>query len=200
MSSGSPIVDLDPMLAHVVARAFDPHPERRLADARELRHFAVLHLLADVEEERLAMREVESRERLHEPSPRLHRSRRARHPNVVRRAVADDPLPPRGPPPGPRAAAVHEDAEEPGAKRVALVVAAQRAERADERFLHGVLRIGVVAEEVAREAETARMVPAHQLRAGRITAGPRSRHPVRVASCIRDTHGFTVFPGGPGGG
>ena len=141
------------------------------------------------------MREIESRERAGEMPLRVDRCGSARNLRVVpREAVGGEPSPADRPPRSQRAAAVHENAEQPGAERVPLVVAAQCGERADEGVLDRVLGVRVIAEQVVGETQAIRMVPPNERGARRLAARARLRDAFGIVAPVRVVHGVTAFP------
>src|SRR4029078_5815531 len=100
---------------------------------------------SQLEQERLAMHGVEPGQRAAEARTQVDRRggvrRRAAAPII--RAIA---LPPAAVSRRDRAAAIHQDAEEPRPELLALLVAAEGTMSPDQGFLHDVLRLRQVAE------------------------------------------------------
>jgi hypothetical protein len=63
---------------------------------------------------------------------------------------------------GERAAPIDEDAEEQSAELLALLLPGERTERADQRLLHGLLRVGAIGEQVGGVATQPARVPIHE--------------------------------------
>src|SRR5262245_52477143 len=168
------MIQLLPARADVVARTLHPHLDRGNARSREARDLIVVHLLPDLEQERLAMEPVQAFHRPHQLRAQLETVPPGRRggrvlgkPAGSQPRLAPAALPPRAP------AAVDEDAVKPGAERLALPIGAEPAIGPDERLLHGVLRVGGVAEQMPREAKAGFVIALDQSRIG---AGPTGEH------------------------
>ena len=95
---------------------------------------------------------------------------------------------------------VHEDAMQPGVKLRALFERADRSERFDEGFLHGVLRVFVVRQEAASHGEQPAAVDAHDrfIRVGVASLKTRNEHRVALDPGDAFRHERSVCESGHG--
>lgn len=149
--------------AQMRARALHAHLECRHPDARERRDFVVAQLFGKSEDHGLAL----SRSQLGERVKQLATTFSRRALTVIGRCV----LVQFGVEPcialfsrRPRAALIDHDSQHPRAKLVALAIAAQVSVRPNERFLHHILGIVAITQNMGGDSKASFMVPVYQTR------------------------------------
>src|SRR5664279_328364 len=149
---------------HSLAGALHSHLERRYACPGDHRHLLVLHLLHVLHQKRLALIDIEPRQRPPDLLAQRARIRRMIERNrvvpVLRRHEA--PLPPRVPSAG-RSASIRENREQPTAEARTIAAPMERSIPTHERILQRLLGILPVAEHVQRESRVSIPVSGNEL-------------------------------------
>src|SRR3990172_90251 len=190
-SSCSSTLDLREEGTQRLAGPLDPHLQRRYALTRHLRHLLVTQVLHVLQEERFPLI---GRQAVQRPPNRLppglvlggmlHVGLRQRRLVGHHHPLAPGSLAANG------AAAVDQDLEHPGAEPLRRGAPFQGPVRPDERFLHGVLGVGLVAQAVQGIAAQAVAVAGDQTS---VALDVPAEHPpdqggVALALCIGMTH------------